>query len=716
MSAPDQNRSVVEAESLRPQLRSDLHFSIQELAGDRVCVIEDRTAWRFHRVGLAEYAFLRALDGRRTVASILAQLARDGGPDAFTESEAIQMVRWLKDNHLLALESDRTTNQDAAAERQILGALMWLNPLIAKLPLARPDRFFTALEAALHWALGRFGFLVWLVVVVSGATAVAVDWARFDRGFDGILARDNWLWLLLAWAGLKIIHELSHGLYCKHFGAAVREIGAIFVLFVPMGYVDASASLGLASKWRRIMVAAAGIYAEFFIAGAAALFWARTPDGLAATIAHNVIFTGTAVTLLLNANPLMRFDGYFILGDLLGLPNLATRGRGFVQSLATRLLLGQRAAAPIALRTREDWIVAIYGLAAVCWQVLVFAGMLVASSTVLRGGGLVFAAIAAALWLGVPLWQMGRTAARAQGSAFDRLFTAAWRLALVFALVTAVVFVPFRRSVSSPAVIELAETAVLRAECPGFIRAVHVRDGDSVAADQLLIELGNDEVAAQLDRARLDLQQQELRARIAYSHGELAAFQAETAKANTLRSAVAEREKYVATLQIRAPFAGRITNRRLDQLAGSFLHTGDEIAQLGRAAGSDVRIALDQESAPHFRTAVGAPVRVRIEGRAGTLEATLTRVEARATRDLIHPALTALAGGPLPLRRAEDADQKKPYELAEPHFVALAHLGAAENFVGQMARVKLRTARGVTLWESAQAGFARWLRRHTLRE
>ena len=715
MSAPDQNRSVLEAESLRPRLRGDLHFSIQELAGDRVCVIEDRTAWRFHRVGLAEYGFLRALDGRRTVASILAQIARDGGPDAFTEGEALQMVRWLKDNHLLALESDRTTDQNAATERQILGALTWLNPLVAKLPLARPDRFFTAAEAAFRWALGRFGFLVWLAVVLSGATAVAVDWARFDRGFDGILARENWLWLLLAWAGLKIIHELAHGLFCKHFGAAVREIGVIFVLFIPMGYVDASASLGLASKWRRIMVSAAGIYAEFFIAGLAALLWARTPDGLTATIAHNVIFTGTAVTLLLNANPLMRFDGYYILGDLLGLPNLATRGRAFTRSLAARVFLGPRGGTPPALRTREDWIVAAYGLASVLWQTLIFAGLLVAASTALRGGGLLFAAIAGALWLGVPLWQMSRAAARAKGSTLDRLFTIAWRLGILVTLVAALVLVPFRRSVSSPAVIELADTAVLRAECPGFVQFVHVRDGDQVAADQVLVELRNDDVAAQLDRARLDLQQQELRARIAYSRGELAAFQAETAKADTLRDAVAERAKYFATLQVRAPFAGRVTSRQLDHLVGSFIRPGDEIAQLGRAAGSDVRIALDQESAAHFRTAVGAPVRVRIEG-GETLDAQLTRVEARATRELIHPALTALAGGPLPLRRAEDDDKKNPYELAEPHFVALAHLGAAQAQIGQLARVKLRTARGVTLWESAQAGFARWLRRHTLRE
>jgi putative peptide zinc metalloprotease protein len=679
-------------------------------------VIEDPFASRFHRVGLGEYRFLRALDGTRTVASILAQLARDGGGDAFTEQEALTMIRWLKDQHLLAVESTRATGEREHSEQALRATATWLNPLIVKLPLARPDAFFTRVEPSLRWALGGFGFAVWLIVVAVGAAHIGMDWPRFTRGFDGILTRDNWLWLFLVWAGLKAAHEFSHGIFCKHFGAAVREVGAIFVLFVPMGYVDATASLGLASKWRRIMVSSAGLYMEFFLAAIAAIVWARTEAGTLNTVAHNAIVTGTVVTLFFNANPLMRFDGYFILSDLLELPNLATRGRSWTQRALAWLFVGGRAMRPAPLRTREEWIVAFYGVAAMVWQIVVLAGLLACASVALRGGGLLLAAVAGIMWIGVPAWRFIGSLMAGGGS--GRWLRAGLRAALLLGVSAGVLFVPFHRSVSSPGVVELADTRTLRAECPGFVEKVHVLDGESVREGQLLLELGNDEAASLLAKSRVDLARQELRARIAYQRGDVPEFQAEQAKADALRTTVENHESYLATLQIRAPMDGRVTGHRLAQMQGVFIESGGELCRIGRGDGSDVKLAVAQADEPHLRAALNQPLRVKIEGRGAVLDATLLRVEARATRELINPALTALAGGPLALRRNEDARgsgrESPEYELAEPHFNATARLATDKPLgIGEMARVKFRSPRTATLWGEMQGAFGRWIKRFT---
>lgn len=718
------SRSVAEAGSLRPRLREGLRFSVQGHGAGRTCVIEDPHTSRFHRVGLHEYRFIAELDGARTVASILARLARHGGGESFTEAEALHILRWLAGQHLLAIESERPARERGEVQRSLLTAMTWLNPLILKVPLARPDRFFATAARGFRWVLGRLGLCVWSATVLAGAVQIALEWPRFATGFDGILARDRWLWLLLVWSGLKLAHECAHGILCRHFGTAVREIGAIFVLFIPMGYVDATASLGLASRWRRIAVACAGMYVEFFIAALAALAWARTPDDSLAATLHAVVVTGTVVTLFFNANPLMRFDGYFILSDLLGISNLAPRGRQWLHGALGWLLLGGKSRRPARPRQREEWIVALYGLAAGCWQILVVAGLLVAASVTLRGGGLFFAVVAAVLWLGVPLVRgLGslRHAVRAESG---RGLVVALRGALLVLTLVGLVLIPFRRSISSTGIVELADTLVLRAECPGFVAATHVRDGETVAAGQILVELRNDEATAALARSRVELAAQELRTRLAFIREDVSSAQAEQARADALRQTVAQHESYVATLQIRAPFAGRVTARTLDRLHGAYFRAGDEIAHLGRADGCDVRIALDQEAEPHFRAALDQPLRVRIEGLGADFPARLTRVESRATRELIDPALTALGGGPLALRpiEAEEtpaspaAEKSAAYELAEPHFVALARLAAAEPLcAGQMARVKLHSTRPASLWELAQLRFARWLKQFAVR-
>ena len=718
MSAHDENRSVREIEMLRPRLRDGVLFSLHEIGGRRVCVIEDAFASRFHRVGLSEYRFLRALDGTRTVASILALLARDGGGEAFTEQEAVQVIRWLKDQHLLALDSTRATGGREHGEQAMRTAVTWLNPLIVKIPLARPDGFFSRVEPAVRWALGGFGLAVWLVVILTGAVQVGMDWRRFAGGFEGILARDNWLWLFLIWAGLKMAHEFSHGVFCKHFGAAVREVGAILVVFIPMGYVDATASLGLPSKWRRIMVSAAGLYMEFFLAAIAAIVWAHTPPGTLNTLAHNAVVAGTAITLFFNANPLMRFDGYYILSDVLEVPNLATRGRAWSQHALTWLLAGGRQRRPALPRTREDCIVALYGVAAMLWQVAVLAGLLAGASVALRGGGLLLASVASIAWIGVPVWRFAASLAKAGGP--GHWLRSGLRTALLFGVAALVLFAPFHRSVSSYGVIELADTLPLRAECPGFVEKVHVADGQTVRQGDLLLELRNDEAAAQLGKSRVDLAQQELRARMAFQDRDVPRFQAEQAKADSLKTAVANHESYLATLQIRAPMDGRVTGRQLDRLSGTFIENGGEVCRIGRGDGSDVRMAIAQGDEPHLRAALNQPLRVRIEGRGAVLDATLQRVEARATRELIHPALTALAGGPLALRRNEEPaahrgsdPEATDYELAEPHFNAIARLSTNTPLgIGEMARVRFRSPRTATLWGEMQGALGRWLKRY----
>jgi putative peptide zinc metalloprotease protein len=725
MSSPAQeNLAVREAEGLRPKLRADLRFTVQEHSARRVCVIEDPSATRFFRIGLAEYHFLQSLDGSRTVAAVLALAARAKGGRGFSEAEALQVLHWAKENHLLHMESGRGGSERQDEAQAVQKAVSWLNPLIVRWPMGRPDRFFADAAMRLKPLLGWFGFALWLLAIFAGIAHIAPEWERFAHEASGLFARDNWIWLLLTWIGLKIFHESGHGIFCRHFGAPVREVGAIFVLFIPMGYVDATGSLGLASKWRRIVVALAGLYVELFLAALAAIVWARTESGTISTVAHNVVITGTVVTLFFNANPLMRFDGYFVLSDLVEIPNLAMRARQWILRRLGWLFSGV-GPGPRRPQSQEQWFIRAYGIAAWCWQILVLAGMIAAASVALRGGGLLLAVFTAILWLwsgvGRFLKQLWQTAATRPGGIF-RLIR---RTTAITALAAFALFFPWRATLSDPGVIELADAVVLRADCPGFVESIHITDGAEVAAGQVLVRLQNDEIAAQLEEARLRLQQQDLRARLAYTREDVSTFQAERARADALQSHVAEMERYLGTLEVRAPFAGRVTAHRLEQMHGAFFKAGDEILRLGRGDRSEVKIAVAQVEEPYFRAAVGRSVQVRIGGRGEVVPGQLVRVEARAARDIEHPALTAIGGGPLALRRKDQApaasqrDQGEDselqyYELAEPHFIATATLATDKLFnPGEPAWVRLRRAEGIPLWDRLRRKVEQWWDRHT---
>ena len=713
------NFSVRELESLRPRLRDGLHFSVQENDGGRVCVIEDPASSKFYRVGVDEYHFFRSLDGTQTVAAIVARLARDRSGETFTEHETLQMLRWLKDNHLLAVESDRATGATEESQRNWRSAAKWMNPLTIRIPLGRPDNFFAQAARWLRPFLGWAGFGVWLLVLFFAASRLGMEWGRFTRGFTGIIARDNWLWLGIVWIGLKVLHECGHGAFCRHFGARVREVGVIFVLFMPMGYVDATASLSLASKWRRIAVSCAGMYVELFVAAIAAIAWAALPDGPAASVLHNTIVMGSMVTIFFNANPLMRFDGYYIASDLLGIANLATRGRAWFMQALSWLLVGVKKLRPDPPASREEWIVALYGVATWAWGLVVFAGLMLGASVMFRGGGLLLAVVAGVAWIAMPVAAFARQIGGHLRSGSGGSIEIALRLAVALGLVALVFFSPYRKTVVARGVVEFGDTRFVRAECPGFVERIHVRNGDVVESGELLMELRNEEAASALMKARRELDAQELRARVAYTRGKVAEYQAEFARVEGLIKSVKENESYVATLQIRAPIAGRVTARQLDRMAGAYFQRGEEILRIGETQGREVKLAVGQDAEPHFKAAIHRRVTVRVDGRGEVFSARLERLDGNASRSLPHPALTALAGGPLPVQRVQDTDgapqDRERHELTEPHFGATVRMASNDASVlddGELARVKFRSPEKVTLWRETRAAFARWMRKY----
>jgi len=206
----------------------------------------------------------------------------------------------------------------------------------------------------------------WLGLVLTGIILAVLHWPELTSDVvDRVLATENVALIVCVYPVVKSLHELGHAFATKVWGGEVHEVGIMLLVFIPVLYVDASASAAFRQKHRRIIVGAAGILVETALAAIAIIIWIYGSPGIGRAIAFNVILIGGVSTLLFNGNPLLRFDAYFILSDLIEIPNLGSRATradeldhamSLLSSSASRSgarALAERAPRPQAVRRRS---------------------------------------------------------------------------------------------------------------------------------------------------------------------------------------------------------------------------------------------------------------------------------------------------------------------------------------------------------------------------
>ncbi|MET0261888.1 MAG: HlyD family efflux transporter periplasmic adaptor subunit [Rariglobus sp.] len=696
-------------------MRASLRYIFQEFGKERCCVIEDPLSSKFHRVGLAEYRFIRQLDGTVTFAEAFARASLESGSDALNEREAIGVLSWLVDNRLADLGGSIPEDRlHSTRERKIKAKLKNVfNFLFIKVPLGRPDEFLSAVYPACRWMCGWGFALLWLITGIAGIGHVAVNWDRFVSSTEGVLAPHNWLWLLLVWAGLKVWHEFWHGLICKHHGGKIREAGVLLMLLTPLGYVDATSSLAFPSKWTRMHVAAAGMFGELFFAAIAAIVWANTAPGITNTLAMNVMVMASAVTVLFNLNPLMRFDGYFLAIDMLEKPNLGTRSNRMVKSLAKRWLLGASDPAP-EWGTWDTWLCLGYGVASVIWRILIITTLLAAAALLLKGGGLVFAVIGLIFWIMPMLQGLKDYLAGDRGREKIRWWVAGTRCGLLTVVLMCVCLFPFRLNITTPGVVRYEGEAILRAEGPGFVTGIHTSDGAEAAEGAALVTLSNPELEGMLESLAISHRRQDFKRRMALLEHSTAEYEAEVAMMEALRKQYMQQLRYVETLDILAPRNGRVLAPHLDDLRGQYVKTGDEILRVVNPSAVEAAIPISQDDVDAFRRHLNQPVKVYVEGRSAVWTGRLHRISGRASNAVEHPALTTMAGGPLTVKQSGSAASQRDggFELVQAYFwgdIALPDSAVRGLKAGERVRIKFRSEEGRSLGNRAKTRFIRFV-------
>ena len=648
---------TLEPSSLVLQLRDGLR-SVPQRFGPEVCVvIGDDATGRCFRVSREVADFVSLLDGRRTVSQALAITAtRQREP--VDEDEAVRICAWLIESELAttpaAARGERVTKRRRVKRsRALLGQL---NPIAFRVPLFDPAPLLRWLSPVGRMVFSWPGLLAYVLLLAYAAIQLLPDTGRLLAARPSLASTDLWAMVALFAVGLKVLHELAHGLACQAIGCRPRQAGVLMLLLVPLPFVDVTASWLNPSKFRRMLVSAAGMMAELAVAAVALLVWQRTDSPV---LAEAMVATATAaaiVTVLFNANPLMKFDGYYLLADWLEMPNLSGRAHAVVKGL-----LGRLVGLPFTLSDHRRWpTLLLYGVAAACWKVVIWASIMTAACLLFHRAGRILAVAATALMLGLIVVRAVRRVGWPKPSetpvSLARLGGCIAAVAVLAGAIAAGLTRP--AAVRVAAVVVPQQSTAVQPRSVGFVREVLVHNGDRVAGGDELIRLSSVELDERVRQLELELAAAEQEARGYRLAGEIAAAQSTDTRASAIAARLAQTRADQEGLTIRAAAAGlvHLTTGEPAELLGQFVRPGQTLATIDSAEVEAVAV-LSESDAEQLQQVRGWSVRP-IPGVA------VDRVDTapRTSRSLPHPLLGSDAGGPNAVRPGPRGEP----ELASP--------------------------------------------------
>ncbi len=504
---------------VRVRLRRDLAIEAQKYEGRTFHVVKDPVSLRYYRLKDNEYYLLQFLDGQHTLEDAQKEYEKHYRPDRLkledVESFAQQLI-----NAGLAQNESPCAGKQLYDQRQKRRRSEWMqtltNILYIKIPVFDPDRLLKRMIRWLGWIFSMWFFAVSVGVMLAAAMLVMTHFETFrsklpDQNLFFRFKTVVYLWCALG--VVKVIHEFGHGLSCKVFGGEVHEMGALFLCLSPALYCNVSDAWTLPNKWHRIIISAAGIYVELVIAAIATFVWWHTPAyPFVNNLALSLMVVCSVSTVVFNANPLMRYDGYYVLADWLEIPNLRERSNRFLKHLTLEHCLGVEVPPEPYMALWRRILFVTYAVGSYIYRWVVTFTILWFLYSFLRPYKLevisqVLAIGSAASMAGWPLYRLGKSIYR-RGRLPDMK---KWRVVVSAAVLTALLL--FACLVPVP-VSRIRARAMLQADPSasgkvyvrhaGILTKLYVRPGDTVDAGDVLAEFSDRELDADLLKARIE--------------------------------------------------------------------------------------------------------------------------------------------------------------------------------------------------------------------
>jgi putative peptide zinc metalloprotease protein len=671
MERPTFSQNWSRVNRLTPTLRPHVQMTRQLFRGEHWYVVHDPISNNFFRLNPVAHHFVGLLDGKRTVDEAW-HLTTDRYADmAPTQNEVIQILGQLNQSNLLRVDLpvDAKPLLDRANRRKVkqwTGQAMSI--LFVRIPLINPDRFLTWALPLFRPILSKGGLALWTVWLFYCLWQFLPHASSFLHDAESVLAPANWGWMILLFLITKAIHEFGHGITCKRFGGAVPEMGVMMLIMMPAPFVDATSSWSFGSRWHRFLVNAAGMMFELTIAGAAALIWLyekqNNPGSLSAQLAYNIVFMASFTTVLFNANPLLRFDGYYMLADFLEVPNMYDRATKHTQWLVQRFAYGMENAQPVATAVGEQWILLIYGFASQIYRFFVLTGIILFIAGQLLTIGLLLAAWSFIAWCVVPVckffhWlltsgQLGEQRKRAMAVTFG----------VIIAFIIGVGVINVDEHKRTEGVIESAQRSDISIASDGFVTQVLVDPGEQVKAGQTLLIAENPQLLARKAELETELLKLDIDRRMAMVK-DLVDMSIARAKAVAIQDELDDINDRIADLVLKAPQDGTLIAADFKQFLGQYVRRGDVVGRVADLKQLRVTALVSQSQSAAALSKKIQAIELRTVGNIEKVHQSELIMAFDSGRSYLpHPALSKNAGGQI----AMDPQDPKGQKTLRPQF------------------------------------------------
>ena len=651
-----------------PCLRQDIDIQTDydSSTGQPSFVIHDPLQHRYFKIDAATHQVLNHWQPGQEAEAFSEDLKTSLNLEVSAE-QIKQLIQFLVNSNLAEMIGDSDWKMLSKRQEQTklpLQKKILMGHLFFKLPLFKPQSFLRATSPLVS---PLFSPTIWFVIMTAGLAGLYLasrQWHEFTASFFDMISLQGTIYFVIALVFVKIAHELGHAYTAHRFGCVVPQMGIAFMLFMPMLYTDVSDTWRLKSKRQRMLVSGAGVLAELGLAMLATLLWVFLDDGVMREIVFVIATTSWVLSLFVNLNPCMKFDGYYLLSDYLGIDNMQTRAFALLRWKFRKMLFAPGLPVPEKVSVKLRGFLIGYAIATFIYRVtLAFAIIFMVYHFTFKLLALGLLVLETWLLLVRPAlnellqWRKvdGRhvSAGRAYASA-------------AITCACAVLFlVPLPGRVEVPAVLQAGDLAQIYPTQPARIVSIHVQENDVVEPGDPILVLEDEALKTDIRSARLKLGSIKAQlARAIASSRDKSDWLVLNEEMHSQQALLEGLEKRKAELVLRAPIAGKII--QFDQTLHADRWVGRDTLVALVAGGHDTAVTgYAEETALDRVTTASVGKFIPDDITRSSLSVKINSVSQAALRKINRPELLATYGGPIEVDKGQNQEQF----LSDPHYL-----------------------------------------------